>query len=247
MAMLSWIAHSNVNDADHRDHFSGWDRVEPVQRKCQWPLSAHPSTEGRGDQMSDSIASNARPDRSLFVLRIRQIANCVRTKLYFSLRCQWAVRKGRVRIPWSVDLWSPHHDIELGDRVQFGPDCVIHCDAKIGNSVLLAPRVALIGRDDHRIDAVGSTIWDSPRGEGGKVIVEDDVWIGFGAIVMSGVRIGTGSVIAAGSVVTKDIPAYSVAAGVPAKVIRERFTPDEIALHERALKQASKHPSELGG
>jgi acetyltransferase-like isoleucine patch superfamily enzyme len=53
------------------------------------------------------------------------------------------------------------------------------------------------------------------------IVIEDDVWLGSGAIVMDGVRIGKGSVIAAGAVVTSDVPAHVVAAGVPARVIRE--------------------------
>lgn len=57
----------------------------------------------------------------------------------------------------------------------------------------------------------------------GDIIVSDDVWIGYGAIIMSGVNIGQGSVIAAGAVVTKDVPPYAIVGGVPAKVIKYRF------------------------
>ena len=54
----------------------------------------------------------------------------------------------------------------------------------------------------------------------GSVIIDDNVWIGEGAMIMPNVHIGKGSIIAANSVVTKDIPPYSIAAGIPAKVIR---------------------------
>ena len=57
----------------------------------------------------------------------------------------------------------------------------------------------------------------------GPIIVRDDVWIGMNAIVLSGVEIGQGAVIAAGAVVTSNIPPYAIAAGVPAKVIKHRF------------------------
>lgn len=57
----------------------------------------------------------------------------------------------------------------------------------------------------------------------GKIILEDDVWIGINTIILSGVKIGKGAVIGAGSVVTKNIPAYSIAAGNPAKIIKYRF------------------------
>ena len=57
----------------------------------------------------------------------------------------------------------------------------------------------------------------------GDITIEDDVWIGFGATILSGVTIGQGAVIAAGSVVTKDVPPYAIVGGVPAKVIKYRF------------------------
>jgi len=62
----------------------------------------------------------------------------------------------------------------------------------------------------------------------GSIIVEDEVWIGGGSTILSGVRIGKGAIIAAGAVVTKDIPPYAVAGGVPAKVIKYRFSADII-------------------
>ena len=62
----------------------------------------------------------------------------------------------------------------------------------------------------------------------GDIIVDDDVWIGYGATIMSGVHIGQGAVIAAGAVVTKDVPPYAIVGGVPAKVIKSRFEPKMI-------------------
>jgi len=63
--------------------------------------------------------------------------------------------------------------------------------------------------------------------------VNDDVWIGHGSTILSGVRIGQGAVVAAGSVVTKDVPLYAIVGGVPAKVIKYRFEPEMI---EQLLK-----------
>ena len=57
----------------------------------------------------------------------------------------------------------------------------------------------------------------------GNIVVEDDVWIGYRSTIMSGVHIGKGAIIAAGSLVTKDVPAYAIVGGVPAKVIKYRF------------------------
>jgi acetyltransferase-like isoleucine patch superfamily enzyme len=58
----------------------------------------------------------------------------------------------------------------------------------------------------------------------GSIIIEDEVWIGFGVIILSGVKIGKGAIIATGAVVTNDIPPYTIVGGVPAKVIRPRFS-----------------------
>lgn len=63
----------------------------------------------------------------------------------------------------------------------------------------------------------------------GDIIVEDDAWIGYGAAILSGVHIGQGAVVAADSIVTKDVPPYAIVGGVPAKVIKYRFAPEMIA------------------
>jgi acetyltransferase-like isoleucine patch superfamily enzyme len=145
-----------------------------------------------------------------------------------------------IRIPWNVELWSPHKDIELGDRVQFGKGCLVYCDAKFGNNVLIARNVAFVGRDDHQYNTYGKTIWDSPRGDKFKVIVEDDVWIGHGCVILSGVTIGRGSVVAAGSVVTEDIPRYAISGGNPSRVLGYRFSKEEIEQHEALLAYPSR-------
>lgn len=63
----------------------------------------------------------------------------------------------------------------------------------------------------------------------GDIIVDDDVWIGYGATILSGVHIGQGAVVAAGAVVSHDVPPYAIVGGVPAKVIKYRFEPEMIA------------------
>ena len=79
-------------------------------------------------------------------------------------------------------------------------------------------------------DFVGVDIpYDGMPTSKGEVIIGHDVWIGTGVTILSGITIGTGSIIAACTVVTKDIPPYSIVAGVPAKIIRYRFTEDQIS------------------
>lgn len=100
----------------------------------------------------------------------------------------------------------------------------------IGNYCSIAPEVVFIPSADHYLNHISTypflvKVLDK-KFEGvtkGDIIVDDDVWIGYGAAIMSGVHIGQGAVIAAGAVVTKDVPPYAVVGGVPAKVIKYRF------------------------
>jgi len=100
----------------------------------------------------------------------------------------------------------------------------------IGNFCSIAPEVLFVVCGEHATNKI-STYPFSVRYGGkkyeaiskGNIMIHDDVWIGVRSTILSGVTIGQGAVIAAGSVVTKDIPPYAIAAGVPAKVIRYRF------------------------
>ena len=108
--------------------------------------------------------------------------------------------------------------VSIGYKSFIGPRCWLTSKIEIGNFVMLAGRVAIVG-GDHRFDIVGIPSIEAGRDTNKKVIIEDDVWIGHGAIILHGITIGEGSVIAAGSVVTKDVLPYSIVAGVPAKRI----------------------------
>ena len=106
----------------------------------------------------------------------------------------------------------------------------------IGNYCSIANGVNFILSSEHRTDLVSTFPFKvktthETECEGlskGDITVDDDVWIGFGATILSGVHIGQGAVIAAGAVVTKDVPPYAIVGGVPAKVIRYRFDSDLI-------------------
>ncbi|HYE95585.1 MAG TPA: CatB-related O-acetyltransferase [Rubricoccaceae bacterium] len=135
-------------------------------------------------------------------------------------------------------------ELTIGDDVYVGKGCTLECNGSIGNGVMLANRVGLIGRHDHDFRAVGKMIRHAPwigdvdfpeehRRE--RLVVGDDVWIGYGAIVLSGVTVGRGAIVAAGALVTKDVPPYALVAGVPARVAGRRFSEEEIDRHEAAL------------
>lgn len=106
----------------------------------------------------------------------------------------------------------------------------------IGNFVSIAQRVTFLLDVEHYIDRTSTfpflvkVLCDRECEAFGKgdITVDDDAWIGYGATVMSGVHIGQGAVVAAGAVVTKDVPPYAIVGGVPAKVIKYRFEPEII-------------------
>jgi serine acetyltransferase len=80
-----------------------------------------------------------------------------------------------------------------------------------------------------------------------EVVIGDDVWLGFGAIVMSGISVGRGAVVASGAVVVKDVEPYSIVGGAPAKLIGWRFSSsDEICRHERMISAGRFDFSERG-
>lgn len=112
--------------------------------------------------------------------------------------------------------------LKIGNNSSIGPYSYIGCSGyiEIGDNVMMSPRVSIYA-ENHLFDNPDLTI----KEQGVKrefVKIEDDCWIASNTIILAGVTIGRGSVIAAGSVVTKDIPPYSIAGGVPAKVIRTR-------------------------
>lgn len=130
-----------------------------------------------------------------------------------------------------VYMWAKK-SITIGDNCHIGRYSQIECNAKIGNDVLFANNVALVGRYDHNYQQIGISIrlasqvmdddyvWKEIDQE---VVIGDDVWVGYGSIVLSGVTIESGCIIGAGSVVTKDTEPYGIYAGSPAKKITDRF------------------------
>lgn len=90
----------------------------------------------------------------------------------------------------------------------------------IGNNVTVGANSSIVDTDFHPLDAQARKMEDS-GGASAPVVIEDDVFIGMNCLVMKGVTIGAGSIIGAGSVVTHDIPPHVIAAGNPAKIIRD--------------------------
>lgn len=116
--------------------------------------------------------------------------------------------------------------------VDFGEGCLL----KIGNFVSIAQQVTFILNAEHNIRTISTypyktkmlKITDQEAYGKGDIIVADDVWIGYGATILSGIQIGQGAIIAAGAVVTKDVPPYAIVGGSPAKIISYRFSQETI-------------------
>ncbi|MEV4718824.1 acyltransferase [Micromonospora noduli] len=147
-----------------------------------------------------------------------------------------------------------YETIEVGRNVDLGHRPVImaaRSRIRIGDNVMFGPEVTIRG-GNHRIDRVGTpmiSVEKSPsdaaldRG----VTIGDDVWVGTRAVILHGVTIGRGAVIGAGAVVTRPVPAYAVAAGNPARVIRLRWPVETIISHEQQLYPPERRlaPAEL--
>jgi len=167
---------------------------------------------------------------------------------YYLVKVKWRKYSfgKNVYIGRMVYLWA-RHKIVVGDNFYIGKFSQIECDAEIGNDVMMANQVALVGRYDHDFSQIGvpvrlaSKIRDKNytwKGLHLKTIIGDDVWIGHGSIILSGINIGQGSIIAAGSVVTCDVEPFCIYAGNPARKIKQRFEKEEDKLeHIRIYSQ----------
>lgn len=121
-----------------------------------------------------------------------------------------------------------HSRLTIGDRTHCGSffNVSVGAGVQIGNDVLIANRVTLVAYDGHPQDA------DQRRrglpaeaGSSRPIVIEDDAWICQGAVVMKGVRVGRGSIVAAEAVVVKDVPPYTVVAGNPARIVKTLAKP----------------------
>jgi maltose O-acetyltransferase len=115
--------------------------------------------------------------------------------------------------------FSPH--ITLGDRSGIGDHSYIHGNVRIGSNCMMGPEVTIFSKN-HRFDRTDIPMNQQGFSEDRDVIIDDDVWIGTKAIIISGVHVGKGSIIAAGAVVTENVPEYAIVGGNPAKILRYR-------------------------
>lgn len=133
-----------------------------------------------------------------------------------------------------------YKNVSIGNDVFIGPGATFSASKShitIGNKVMFGPNVTIMG-GDHNYSVLGKYMFDvkvKKIDDDQPIIVKDDVWIGAGAIILKGVTVGQGSIVAAGSIVKKDVQEYSIVAGIPAKHIKFRFSENEILEHKKTL------------
>lgn len=144
--------------------------------------------------------------------------------------------------PYFINNQKNFAGLNIGDYTYGWPELLFWTDkCKIGKFCSIAEKVKIFGGGEHRIDCattypfpILSHIFpfakDSPPYSisKGPTVIGNDVWIGYGAMVLSGVTVGDGAVIGAGAVVTRDVPPYAVVGGSPAKIIKYRFNEKQI-------------------
>lgn len=131
--------------------------------------------------------------------------------------------------------------IKVGSDVYIGPGAYFsttHSYIDIGSKVMFGPNVSLLG-GDHNVSKIGAFMFDvEEKNEftDAPIIIEDDVWIGANVTILKGVRIGEGSIVAAGAVVNKNVESYSIYGGLPAKKIKSRFNSQDLENHIKKIR-----------
>lgn len=149
-------------------------------------------------------------------------------KIYYKTITIYYNLKHNVRIGKNVIIgknihFSKKNYFEIKDNVYVGKNCHFGSNLIVGNNSLIASNVSFVG-GDHKIDNIGETlIIKSGRDILLTTIIEDNCWIGHGSIIIHGVKIKSGAVIGAGSVLTKNVGENEIWAGNPAKLIRKRI------------------------
>lgn len=174
----------------------------------------------------------------------------VRASLLFSYAwdCLWSFvwksamkRHGKGVIRPMSSLIRGVENLSVGDYSILPSTTTIFCTKAplvIGRKCIFGPGCSII-TGDHRVDVIGKHVFDSmdklPENDQ-QIIIEDGVWCGANVTILKGGTIGRGSIVAAGSVVTKSCVPYSIIGGVSAKLIKMRFSEDQVLLHEKILK-----------
>lgn len=162
-----------------------------------------------------------------------------RIKFYISLiifRKKWK-KKNQKNSTFALNMFEMQY-VHIGRGTYGGLRIYNDSDKNlyIGSFCSIAENVVFLLGHEHYVDRLSTYPFKQRLGlssdkdafSKGDIIVDDDVWLGYGVTIMSNVHIGQGAVVAAGAVVTKDVPPYAIVGGVPAKVLKYRFEPEMI-------------------
>lgn len=155
--------------------------------------------------------------------------------LVYGIRRVLGGSRSRHVLPDYVSIGRGTYGLDRNSFAGLSPDCPV----SIGHYCSFGPEIMIFCKTDHRVDLPSTypirTLLSEP-GKGnrdaitrGPITIGNDVWIGARAMILSGVTIGDGAVIGAGAVVSRDVAPFTVNAGVPARQIRNRFTPAQAA------------------
>jgi acetyltransferase-like isoleucine patch superfamily enzyme len=149
--------------------------------------------------------------------------------IYMSILKLKVKKLGNYSQIYNAHIIEPYN-VSIGHHVYINKGCDIVTTGStvdIGNYVMFGPHVTLIAQN-HDVDDWRIPMIISAKYKLGNIVIKDDVWVGANTTILSGVTINRGAVVAAGAVVTKDVPAYAIVAGIPAKVIKYRLPEENI-------------------
>lgn len=167
----------------------------------------------------------------------------VRIEKYLNFNRQWDSQRtlrnkmvGSLYVAKGATLEAEAFDVYAGGRINVNAgaklslgsgymnhDCVIDCFSSItiGYGVVISERVVIRDSDNHAITSTeNGELKSDEKPAAAPIVIQDHVWLGMNVVVLKGVTIGEGAIVAAGSVVTKDVPSHCLVAGVPAKVVK---------------------------
>ncbi len=169
------------------------------------------------------------------IVQLRRASRALRMRLLRPL-----FRSYGHNVSFDPDGWYTYETISVGSDVFLGYRPLLMATGshiRIGSKVMFGPYVSIIA-GNHNTSEVETAMFDVKKkkiGDDVEINIEDDVWIGAHAVILNGVTVGRGAIVAAGAVVTKNVPAYAVVAGSPARVVKFRWDIETIQRHEAAL------------
>jgi len=169
------------------------------------------------------MSSKKRPDipANIILNSIRAIIRSLRLLvLRVKLRSKFTYGNN-VYIGKNALIVSPQKAV-IGNNVGIANNFHVETNMELGNDILISSEVSFIG-NDHKFDDPQETVFWGGRNASATIVLEGDNLIGYGATIIGNTTIGKGCIVGASAVVTKDLPPNTICAGVPARVIRNRF------------------------